>query len=337
MGKKLGRRKNSLGSLASGTAGVLGLPLALAGGWIAYSHLAIDHQVPLYKAIDAEWRTFMSERSGALTFYMDRHASGRPLVLLHSINAAGSSYEMRPLFERYRQTRPVFALDLPGFGFSERSDRTYSPRLYEDAILDFIEAEIGEPVDAVALSLSSEFAARAALAQPDRFHSLAMISPSGLTARDETHGSQRASANQTRGGLYRLLAFPLWAQAIYDLVATRASIHYFLQQSFVGLVDPGLEAYSYATAHQDGARYAPLYFVGGRLFTRDVCSNVYERLKLPVRVIYDRDAFVRFDLLPYVLGHHPNWNAVRIIPSNGLPQFERPDETFEALDDFWKT
>lgn len=337
MGKKPGRRKNNLGSLAAGTAGVLSFPLALAAGWIAYSRLAIDHQVPLYKAIDAEWRTRVGERSGELTFYMDRQAAGRPLVLLHSINAAGSSYEMRPLFEHFRHTRPVFALDLPGFGFSERSDRTYSPRLYADAILDFIETEIGEPVDVVALSLSSEFAARAALAQPDRFHSLAMISPSGLTAREESRGSQKASANRISGQIYRLLAFPLWAQAFYDLVATRASIQYFLQQSFVGPVDPGLEEYSYATAHQGGARYAPLYFVSGRLFTRDVCSGVYEQLKLPVRVIYDRDAFVRFDLLPYLLGHHPNWSAVRIIPSNGLPQFERPDETVAALEDFWKT
>ena len=39
----------------------------------------------------------------------------RPLLLLHSINASASAYEVKPLFEHYRQQRPVYAPDLPGF------------------------------------------------------------------------------------------------------------------------------------------------------------------------------------------------------------------------------
>src|SRR5512132_2211731 len=92
--------------------GVGTFPLLAAAGWIAYSNLLLDHAVPAHKAVDAEWRTFLGERSGVLTYYVDRHATGRPLVLLHSINAAGSSYEMRPLFEHYMHQRPVYALDL---------------------------------------------------------------------------------------------------------------------------------------------------------------------------------------------------------------------------------
>ena len=73
---------------------------------------------------------------------------------------------MRPIYEHYRQSRPVYALDLPGFGFSERTDRPYLPRLMTDAVHAMTDAirrtHDGVPVDVMAVSLSSEYAARAA-------------------------------------------------------------------------------------------------------------------------------------------------------------------------------
>ena len=64
-----------------------------------------------------------------LSYYADRPAAAadaRPLLLVHSINAAGSAYEIRPLYEHYRRLRPVYALELPGFGFSDRRDEEYA-------------------------------------------------------------------------------------------------------------------------------------------------------------------------------------------------------------------
>ena len=55
---------------------------------------------------------------------------------VHSVNAAASAYEMAPIFNRYRTSLPEIAMDLPGFGLSDRSDRIYSPRVYHEAILD---------------------------------------------------------------------------------------------------------------------------------------------------------------------------------------------------------
>jgi pimeloyl-ACP methyl ester carboxylesterase len=106
-------------------------------------------------------------------------------VLIHSVNAAASAYEMRPIFEQYRGKRPIYALDLPGFGFSERSDRRYTPQLFSEAIADLLRTQVREtqPVDIVALSLGCEFAASVALAMPERVRSLALISPTGLAGK----------------------------------------------------------------------------------------------------------------------------------------------------------
>jgi hypothetical protein len=94
--------------------------------------------------------------------------------------------------------------------------------------------------------------------------------------------------------------------------------------------------YAYLTAHQPGAHYAPVAFVSGQLFTPAIRVNVYELLPAPTLVIYDRDAFVRFDALPGLLRKKPNFQAERIAPTLGLPQFEKLPETINALDTFWQ-
>jgi pimeloyl-ACP methyl ester carboxylesterase len=149
----------------------IGLASAGAGGvaWIAYSALFIDHRRRLRPALNAELDC-MESFSGGVAWYEDVRGEGVPLVLIHSVNAAASSYEMRPLFEHYRGRRPVYALDLPGFGKSERGRREYTPEVYGRALIDFVETKTASrPADVVALSLSCEFAARAAVARPELF------------------------------------------------------------------------------------------------------------------------------------------------------------------------
>lgn len=303
-----------------------------AAAWIVYSATLIDHNLPLPLAIESERRFFQSPRAGLLNYYVDDNSKGRPLVLLHSVNAAASAYEMRPIFESYRGRRPVYALDLPGFGFSERSDRFYSPYLFAAAIGDFLERIVKEPADVIGLSLSGEFAALAAKGHPQAFNSLILISPTGLGS-----ASKKEMAEDANGGLLNLFLFPLWSQALFDLLATRTSIRYFLKKSFYGAADEGLASYAYLSAHQPGARYAPLHFVSGKLFTPDVRHTVYGHLQGSVLIIYDQDVYTGFERLPDLLLTHPNWSAARITPTRGLPQFEQMETCSKVLDNFWQS
>lgn len=310
-----------------------GFTLMTIGAGIAYSFLGIDHDVPLATAVDAEQKQFTSEQAGWLSYYVDETGDGRPLLLIHSINAAPSSFEMKPLFVHYRSTRPVYSLDLPGFGFSERSDRRYSPQLYAGAIVEFARDVVGTAVDAVTFSLGCEFVALAAQAEPDLFHSLALISPTGM---GKPIGTGPNSGNDELGRrAHSFLSFPLWSQPFYDLLTSKISIRYYLGQSFVGEPPPDFLAYAHDTSHQPGARYAPLYFLSGQLFTYGVRTAVYEKIDTPTLVIYDRDANVSFDKLPDLLQKNDAWQAVRIVPTMGLPHWEKLPETTTALDQFW--
>lgn len=313
-----------------------GLFLAGAGGWILYSHYGVNHRMPLADALPAERVSFFSKNAGRVNYYVDRQASGRPLVLVHSVNAAASAYEMGPLFNHYRASRPVYAIDLPGFGFSERSERIYSAELYTHTLQEILEEQVGEPADIIALSLSCEFAARAALNRPDLVNTLTFISPTGL---NRASGSSSMWFNRVYGlsnMLHLLFTFPLWSRPLFDLITTHSSIEFFLGKSFYGPITPGLVEYDYATAHQQGAEHAPLYFISGKLFTRHVRAAIYERVRRPTLVIYDRDAYSNFGTLPELLLKNPAWQAVRLVPTKGLPHFERLQDTVEVIDGFWK-
>ncbi|NEX22241.1 alpha/beta hydrolase [Thiorhodococcus mannitoliphagus] len=285
--------------------------------------------MPLPEAVPAQREEFVSAGGVRLAYYADRLAQGRPLLLIHSINAAASSYEVRPLFDAYGGRRPVYSLDLPGFGHSDRSPRDYTPELYGHAIAELLRSVIGEPADVLALSLGCEFAVRAALLAPDHVASLVLVSPTGFGAKPVPPPSKL-------GVFARLLSLPSLSQGLYDLVASRRSITYFLGLCCVGDPPEAMIDYAYATSHQPGARYAPLTFLSMRLFTPDAIAQLYERLAdLPVLVIADQDPFVGFERLEPFLMTHPSWSRVRLAPHRGLPHWEQIENTLLTLDQFW--
>ena len=171
-------------------------------------------------AIDAPRDNFMSGHGGRIHYYADTATSGRPLVLIHSINAAPSAMEMKPLFEQYRSQRPVFALDLPGFGQSDRSNRRYSPELFASVIAEFLEQVVKVPADLIAFSLGCEFTARATLMQPTLVTSLTLLSPTGFNQRGMPTGKAAERA-------YQFLSVPVVNDGLFALLTTRPSIRFF--------------------------------------------------------------------------------------------------------------
>ncbi len=317
-----------------GVGGLLTAALTAVGGWIVYSKKYINHNMPLSDPLDAARKNFQSKRAGRLSYYVDDSVDGRPLVLLHSINAAASTHEIKPLFDHYQGKRPVYALDLPGYGFSERSSRIYNPQLFQNAISEFLADIVGQPADVIALSLSCEFAALTAVHNPELFHALVMISPTGFNMPKTSKLSERLGRKNTNDTAYSGLAISLWNRPLFDLITTRPSISFFLNKSFEGLVPQSFVDHAYETAHQPGAQFAPTYFLSGKLFTPAVRQTVYSVVETPVLVIYDRDEFTRFDMLPKFLQENKNWQAAQISPTKGLPHWEKPEATIQAMDAF---
>lgn len=258
-----------------------------------------------------------------------------PLVLVHSVNAAASAAEMRPLYVREIGARRVFAPDLPGFGASQRGRRPYTPRLMTDAlhaVLAEVQSRCGPaPVDLLALSLGCEFAARAAAESPRAVRTLSLVSPTGFAGQRRRRGAPGSVVGPAWA--LRLVHGPGWGGPLFRALTRPGVIRYFLRRTWGAReIDEDLWRYAVQTARVRGAEHAPLAFLSARLFSADI-NALYERLTLPVWVGHGlRGDFTDYRGLDSVQGRE-NWR-VSVFPTGALPYFEQPDAFVRELDAF---
>jgi pimeloyl-ACP methyl ester carboxylesterase len=261
----------------------------------------------------------------AVSFYVGGPGSTNqpPLLLIHSINAAASAYEVKPLYDHYRDIRPVYAIDLPGYGHSDRSDRFYSPRVMTDAVqalADEIRSRHGGgAIDVIAVSLSCEYAARASVESPAAFRNVCLVSATGLN-RERPFD---APPGTTRGKRWLLTALGRapWSAVLFRLLTRPGVIRFFLEKTWGSKdIDEGLLAYDIATTRQRGASNAPFHFLSAYLFSADI-TRIYEQVPVPVLLIHG----TRGDFVNYVgaerLRRRAGW-SIRSMPTGALPYFE---------------
>jgi pimeloyl-ACP methyl ester carboxylesterase len=172
------------------------------------------------------------------------------IVLLHGVNAAGSSHEFRAVFGDLAEQYHVVAPDLPGFGHSDRPPLRYSAALYED----FVDAFLTE-YDAAAVVASSVTAAYVA-ADAENATDLVLICPT-----TEPFPGRR-------GWLREALRAPVVGTGLYNLATSKPSIRHADEDH--GYYDPDnvteeLVEYQWQLAHQEGGRFAFAAFLAGDL------------------------------------------------------------------------
>jgi pimeloyl-ACP methyl ester carboxylesterase len=254
------------------------------------------------------------------------------VLLIHSINAAASAAEVRPLFEVLRGERLVTAPDLPGYGLSPRDDQPYTPRGMTDAVLAaarWTSAQTGgQPIHAMAVSLGTEFLARAAIEAPTLFASLTLISPTGLRGSQNLRGP--TGSTRLSPMARRIIRGPGWGGWLFRQLTRPSVIRYFLQRTWGSrAIDETLWAYDVQSTRAPGAEHAPLAFLSGGLFSADI-HTVYEAVSVPVQVLHGtRGDFTDYRALP-LPGCHSAWTIQVMEHCGAMPHFERLDEVMTA-------
>ncbi|MCU4926811.1 alpha/beta fold hydrolase [Halobacteria archaeon AArc-dxtr1] len=240
------------------------------------------------------------------------------VLLCHGIHAAASSDEFEPIAAKLADDHHVVAVDLPGFGRSDRPPLVYSPGIYTEFLRDVATDLVSEPT-VIASSLTGAFAAEAAREAP--IGRLVLICPTDETGPD-------------RPRLRTLLRTPVVGTTLFNLLASKPSLRYFYARD--GYEDPtvlddGRLAYAWRSAHQPGARYAPASFASGALDPETDLATALAGLEIPVTLVWGREA----ERVPLQEGRDladaADCDLVVVDEAKLLPHAEYPETVAEYL------
>ncbi len=298
---------------------------AAVGAVATYNALARRAVAPLVDPLGGDDGTF--EWRGHQIAYTVR-GSGPPLLLVHSIHAAGWSYEWKDNVETLAATHTIYAIDLLGFGRSSRPAIRYSARLYLSLISDFADEVIGGPCALIASSLTAAYALVLGARDPGRFPALVVVEPTGLVRLNDSAGPP--------GDVARFAVdTPVLGTAFYHGLVSRNSLRAFLKLSYHDndlVTDEMVGAY-YATSHQPGAKHAPAAFVAQQL-NIDV-RHALRRIAQPALLVWGEQAkMAPIDEIRPFLTLHPGFETAIFDPSGDLPHSERAAEFNEIVTQF---
>ncbi len=207
----------------------------------------------------------------------------KPLVLIHGFGPGASSYEWRKNVDALAEQFRVFALDLLGFGLSDRPAIDYTAETFADLINDFIKEVIGKPAVVVAHDLACAYVIADAFRRPQFFERLVLVSPP-LTILEE---SAPGAVNTV---LKSMLRAPVIGQFVYNVLTSRRVIQaYFDRLGYhnPGLITDELVEYIYSSAHQSNSRYAAASVLSNSL-TMDAHEPL-ARLEMPIVAVWGRE------------------------------------------------
>jgi len=246
---------------------------------------------------------------------------GSPLLLVHGIGAGASSYEWQHNFLELSESFRVYALDLLGFGLSDRPPVRYHARLYVDLLHDFIEQVIGEPVNAIGSSLSCAYLVDNAAHSPQHFLRLMLACPAGVTSLAGRPGFRGSLAVS----MFRL---PVLGQTAYNLLASHRAVRHELRERLFAdpdRVTPAMVRHYYRASHLPGSVGPVAAFIGGYL-NLDV-SEAFATLELPVRLVWGAEAtYTPVEEAQVWLDLNPRAELTVIGNAGMLPHSEQPLE-----------
>lgn len=113
--------------------------------------------------------------------YIDTRGGGNAVLLLHGLGGSIESWTNN--IEALSKELRIIAVDLPGFGMSDKPKMDYTIRFYVKFVADFVKhLQLGK-ISIVGSSLGGHVAAELAITLPELVSRLVMISPPGALPR----------------------------------------------------------------------------------------------------------------------------------------------------------
>ncbi|MBD2076657.1 alpha/beta fold hydrolase [Phormidium sp. FACHB-592] len=267
--------------------------------------------------------------------------STTPLILLHGFGASIGHW--RNNLDALAEHHTVYALDMLGFGASEKACASYKTDLWVEQVYDFWQTFIQTPVVLVGNSIGSLICMAAAAAHPDMVAGVVMISLPDLSMEEE---ALPKPLRPLVASVKRLILSPLLLRALFPLVRrpkfvrTWASIAYAQPTAITDeLIDilagppqdrGSAQAFAAIFRAVTDARYSPHI------------RTVLPTLTVPMLLLWgqqDRMIPKQFARPSQYGEYNPNLKLIELENAGHCPHDECPEQVNEAILDWlvsWK-
>ncbi len=283
----------------------------------------------------------LAEHAGAITLsdatriaYVDSAPSSRtdPIVLVHGLQDEADTW--RHVFLPLARQRRVLALDLPGFGRSDKRARRYSLDFFASMVLRWLDALDIQRASFIGNSMGAMVSEQIALTQPGRVRDLTLV--------DGTLAIARQPAGP-RGALLRRL-FAGWLdrryfaklrqspQAAYDTLRNYYGDLDALPQNDRDFLFQRVNERVWDEGQRLAALSVQMNFVPFFVRNMSAIKRGVPQLAMPTTVIWgSQDSVFPLENGPARASMQGGARYVEIVGAGHLPHQERPEAFVEAL------
>ncbi|MGK7908331.1 MAG: alpha/beta fold hydrolase [Synechococcus sp.] len=154
-----------------------------------------------------------------------------PLLCVHGFGASTDHWRKNigPLSQNYQ----VWAIDLLGFGRSDKADTKYCGDLWRDQLHDFIQAKIGRPTIILGNSLGGYAALCVGAQRPESAAGIVLLNSAGPFATTDP-APPKSPIKDTLGKVTRSLLLQPWASyLLFQFVRRKSTIRKTLEKVYV--------------------------------------------------------------------------------------------------------
>lgn len=242
-------------------------------------------------------------------YHLKGEGSGPPVLLLHGLGSSANAY-YRTLAPLSRRFSDVWAIDLPGNGFSPMPDVGPLPvRELVKVAVAFQEQVIKAPVFLIGNSLGGAMSLYAAHEAPKALKALALISPAGAKLSDAHVDGLKKSFTVTNTAEARAMTKRLFHKAPLPFLLFASELKTLYMQPTVTSVLQEVQASDYVTEEMLAALAMPTLLIWGQ-----------------------SEKLLPYESLAYFRANLPKHAEIEEVKDFGhMPQMEAPSEVVRRL------
>ena len=262
-----------------------------------------------------------------------------PLILLHGFGASIGHW--RHNLEVLSQSHPVYALDMLGFGATEKAMARYNVGLWVEQVYDFSKAFIGEPAVLVGNSIGSLVCVAAAAAHPDMVQGIVMMSLHDPSMRNDAIPAPLRPAIAT---IENLVMSPLVLKTVFKLVRRRSVVRKWVAIAYANkeaVTDELVDILTGPAADRGSAQaFYALFKAMTKVEFGPSAKTILSKLDIPMLLIWgQQDRMIPPQLFrpSQLLEYNSKLQLVELDNAGHCPHDECPDQVNQIILDWIKS